>query len=108
MDPEAKVFGALDLTSGYHQLCLSEEDKDLTTFTLPFGRYRYEVLPMGLKPSSDHFNINSDKAVKKLRGTLKSVDDMLTTFLPVDPCHIYLLQTSVLTTSALLEWSREG
>ena len=78
VDPEAKVFGALDLTSGNHQICLSEEDKDLTTFTLPFGRDRYEVLPMGLKPSSNHFNINSDKAVKGLSGTLKSVDDMLT------------------------------
>ena len=78
VDPGAKVFAALDLTSGYHQIKLSEEDKDLTTFTLPYGRYRYEVLPMGLKPSSDHFNINSDKAVKGLPGTLKSVDDMLT------------------------------
>ena len=37
VDPEAKVFAALDLTSGYHQVKLSEEDKDLTTFTLPFG-----------------------------------------------------------------------
>ena len=33
---------------------------------------------MGLKPSSDFFNINSDKAIKGLTGTLKSVDDMLT------------------------------
>ena len=78
LDPEGKVLCALDLTSGYQQVCLSEADKDLTTFTLPFGRYRYEVLPMGLKPSSDFFNINSDKAIKGLNGTLKSVDDMLT------------------------------
>ena len=33
---------------------------------------------MGMKPSSDIFNINLDKAVKGLKGTLKSVDDMLT------------------------------
>ena len=46
IDPEARVFRALDLTSGYHQVTLSEADRDLTTFTLPFGRYRYEVLPM--------------------------------------------------------------
>ena len=78
LDPEAKVFCALDLTSRYHQVCLSEEDKDLTTFTLPLGCYRYEVLPMGLKPSSNFFNINSDKAIKRLNGTLKSIDDMLT------------------------------
>ena len=78
LDPETKVFCALDLTSGYHQVTLSEEDKDMTTFTLPRGRFCYEVLPMGLKPSSDIFNINSDKALKGLKGTLKSVYDMLT------------------------------
>ena len=33
---------------------------------------------MGLKPSSDIFNINSDKAVRGLPGCLKSVDDILT------------------------------
>ena len=61
LDPDAKVFCALDLTAGYHQVELSAKDKDLTTFTLPWGRFRYEVLPMGLKPSSDVFNIQSDK-----------------------------------------------
>ena len=45
-DPGARVFGAMDLTSGYHQVPLTKADRDLTTFTLPFGRYRYEVLPM--------------------------------------------------------------
>ena len=54
-------------------------ERDLTTFTLPFGRYRYEVLPMGLMPSSDLFNINSDKAIAGMEATLKSVDDFITT-----------------------------
>ena len=79
LDPGARVFGALDLTSGYHQVPLTEADRDLTTFTLPFGRYRYEVLPMGLMPSSDIFNINSDKAIAGLEATLKSVKDFITT-----------------------------
>ena len=38
IDPKARVFGALDLTSGYHQVELTEADRDLMTFTLPFGR----------------------------------------------------------------------
>ena len=69
LDPKTKVFCSLDLTLGYHQVKLSEADKDKTTFTLPFGCFWYKVLPMGLKPSSDIFNINSDKAVKGLKGT---------------------------------------
>ena len=34
---------------------------------------------MGLMPSSDLFNINSDKAIDGLNSTLKSVDDFITT-----------------------------
>ena len=71
IDPKARVFGALDLTSGYHQVELTESDRDLTTFTLPFGRYRYEVLPMGLMPSFDIFNMSSDLAIQGLKATLK-------------------------------------
>ena len=78
LDPKTKVFCALDLTTGYHQVKLIGVNKDMTTFTLLWGCFQYEVLPMGLKPSSDIFNINSDKAVKGLKGTLKSVDGMLT------------------------------
>ena len=78
LNPKAKVLCALDLTAGYHQVELSEEDKDLTCFTLPWGRFRYKVLPMGLKPSSDVFNIQSDKCVQGVEGALKSVDDALT------------------------------
>ena len=33
IDPEARVIGALDLTSGYHQVHLTEANRDLTTFT---------------------------------------------------------------------------
>ena len=79
IDPKARGFGALDLTSGYHQIKLTEADRDQTTFTLPFGRYRYEVLPMGLMPSSDIFNMRSDMALQGLEATLKSVDYCLTT-----------------------------
>ena len=78
LDPRANVFCALDLTAWYHEVELSEEDKDLTCFTLPWGRFRYEVLPMGLKPSSDIFNIQSDRALQGVEGALKSVNDVLT------------------------------
>ena len=57
LDPNAKVFGALDLIAGYHQVAISEKDKDYTTFTLPWGRFIFEVLPMGLWSSGDIFNI---------------------------------------------------
>ena len=37
----------------YYTFELNEESKDLTTIVTPFGKYRYNVLPMGLKCSSE-------------------------------------------------------
>ena len=68
LDPNAKVFGALDLIAGYHQVAISEEDKDYTMFMLPWGHFRYEVLQMELRPSGDIFNIQSDRCVRKVEG----------------------------------------
>ena len=37
------VFSTLDLKWGYHQLELSEESRDITTFSTHAGLYRYNV-----------------------------------------------------------------
>ena len=46
---------ALDLIMGYFGIWLKEHVKDLCTIILPFGKFRYNVLPMGLKISADVF-----------------------------------------------------
>ena len=38
----------MDLTSGYYNVEVHEEDKRFTAFTSPFGLYEYNRLPQGL------------------------------------------------------------
>ena len=40
-------FSTMDLTSGYYNVEVHEEDKRFTAFTSPFGLYEYNRLPQG-------------------------------------------------------------
>jgi hypothetical protein len=41
-------FTSLDLTSGYHLISISEEDRPKTAFRTPFGHFQFKVLIEGL------------------------------------------------------------
>jgi hypothetical protein len=44
----SKYFTSLDLTSGYHQILISEKDRPKTAFRTPFGHFQFKVLIEGL------------------------------------------------------------
>jgi hypothetical protein len=44
-----EMMSLLDCFSGYHQIWLSEEDKEKTSFITPFGTYCYLRMPKGLR-----------------------------------------------------------
>ncbi len=44
----AKVLSKLDLTKGFHQIKVKEEDRDKLTFSCPFGKWRYKRMPFGV------------------------------------------------------------
>lgn len=54
-------FAKLDMTNGFSQMPLAEEDRWVTTFTTPHGLYRYKVLPMGACNSPSIFQRENDR-----------------------------------------------
>ena len=46
---------SLDLNMGYYHIQLSENASNLCTIILPWGKYRYKRLPMGVANSPDIF-----------------------------------------------------
>ena len=70
-------FMAIDAVQGYFHVDLDEASRDLTTFILPSGRYRYLRAPMGMSASSDEWCQRSDIVILGVPGTQKIVDDIL-------------------------------
>ena len=47
----AKIFSSLDSAGAFHSLSISPESRDYTTFTSPFGTFRFKRMPFGLSNS---------------------------------------------------------
>ena len=76
--PGGTYKSVLDNWNGYHSVALSsEQDKDVTTFITPWGRFRYLVAPMGLRCSGDGFTDRMDRIYSDTPRMRRIVDDSL-------------------------------
>ena len=66
-----------DAWNGYHSVPLCEEDKHLTTFITPWGRYRYCTAPQGYISSGDGYTRRFDEIASDFPNKIKVVDDSL-------------------------------
>jgi Reverse transcriptase (RNA-dependent DNA polymerase)/RNase H-like domain found in reverse transcriptase len=68
---------SLDLNMGYYHIELSPESKRLCTIVLPWGKYEYQRLPMGLCNSPDIFQEKMSVLMHDLEYVRAYIDDLL-------------------------------
>ena len=66
-----------DAWNGYHSVALHPDDRHLTTFITPWGRYRYRVALQGYVASGDGYSRRFDEIVSDVPDKTKCIDDTL-------------------------------
>ncbi len=72
-----KYATSLDLNMGYYHIELDASSKELCTIVLPFGKYEYQRIPMGLCNSPDIFQEKMSELMEGLEFVRTYIDDLL-------------------------------
>ncbi len=73
----AKVFSVVDAKDGFLQVRLDQESSKLTTFSTPFGRYRWLRMPFGISSAPEEFQRRVLETLEGLEGIQTIADDIL-------------------------------
>ena len=68
---------SLDLNMGYYRIELSPEAKNIHTIVIPWGKYEYQKLPMGVCNSHDIFPENIFKQFDGFNMAYAYIDDVI-------------------------------
>lgn len=63
---KAKYITTLDLSKGYWQVPMQEEDKGKTAFSTPNGFFQFQVMPFGLSGAPGTFQRMMDRVIQKM------------------------------------------
>ena len=74
---QSSVFSKLDLKWGYHQLELSEESRDITTFSTHAGLYPYKRLMIGVTSAPEIYQHAIQQALQGCEGMCNISDDII-------------------------------
>ncbi len=68
---------ALDLNMGYYTIRLDPDAQKICTIVLPWGKYSYQHLPMGMAGSPDIFQEKMSNLMRTLECVRTYIDDLL-------------------------------
>lgn len=71
------IFSKLDLKWGYHQLELTPESREITTFAVHNGVYRYKRLIFGVSSASEQYQHEIANALAGIEGVENISDDVI-------------------------------
>lgn len=74
---QSKVFSKLDLKSGFHQIELEEESRQITTFTTHEGLYRYKRLMFGISSAPEMYQHIIQQTLQGCEGVRNISDDII-------------------------------
>jgi hypothetical protein len=83
---------SLNLNMGYYHIELSPNSKWLCTIVLPWGKYKYQKLPMGLSNSPDIFQEKMSILMDDLKFVCTYIDDLLVTTMSTWDDHLECLE----------------
>ena len=71
------TFSKLDLKWGYHQLELTPESREITTFAVHSGVYRYKRLIFGVSSASEQYQYEVSRTLAGIDGVENISDDII-------------------------------
>ena len=74
---KARVFSVADVKNGFWHIQLDTESSNLTTFSTPWGRYKWLRMPFGISPAPEEFQRRLNEALEGLDGIRTVADDIL-------------------------------
>lgn len=71
------IFSVIDMKEGFYQLELDDKSADLCVFNSPFGRYRFNRLPFGIKSAPEIFSRKCFEIFGDIPGVEIYFDDLI-------------------------------